>query len=198
MGWPKTSAVLLVLLFLGSSATAEPREVSLEQALALFLKNNYDIIIHKYDVDKAYADFVGAKLLPNPSLSFDYTNIQFGRGGIYSGDNTQWTVRLDQLIEIGGKRGLRKSVAADSLEAARLGHQDVIRSLLIGFYTLYYDILLDDLNVGFAHEEMAGLDKLLAVSDLRYSAGFLTAMDWQKLKLSRLTLENDRSTTKPG
>lgn len=184
------SALVMVPL-LAVSALAGPRDVTLDRALELFYKNNFDIIIHKYEVDKAYAEFVGARLLPNPSASFDYTDIQFGRGGVYLGDNTQWTARLDQLIEIGGKRGLRKSVAASGLEASRLGHQDVIRNLLVGFYSLFNDLILDELNVGFVRDEIERLDRVRTVSDQRYAAGFLTEIDYEKLKLSRVELEND-------
>jgi cobalt-zinc-cadmium efflux system outer membrane protein len=185
------STLLFMISLLLFPTLARSQDISLEQALELFYKNNYDIIIHKYEVDKAYADLVGAKLLPNPSASFNYTNIQFGRGGIYSGDNTQWTIRLDQLIEIGGKRGLRRNVAADNLEAAKLEHQDVIRNLLIGFYSLFNDLVLDDLNVSFVRDEIDSLDRILAVSKERYDAGFLTLIDYEKLKLSRGVLEND-------
>jgi cobalt-zinc-cadmium efflux system outer membrane protein len=176
---------------LAVTALAGTREITLDRALELFYRNNFDIIIHKYEVDKATAEVVGARLLSNPSVSFDYTDIQFGRGGIFIGDNTQWTVRLDQLIEIGGKRGLRKGVAASNLEASRFGHQDLIRNLLIGFYSLFNDLVLDDLNVSFVREEIENLDKVLAVSDRRYAAGFLTLIDHEKLKLSRLELENE-------
>ncbi len=186
----KFSAFLMVPL-LAATALAGAREITLDRALELFYRNNIDIIIHRYELDKATAEAVGARLLPNPSLSFDYTDIQFGRGGVFIGDNTQWTARLDQLIEIGGKRGLRKGLAASNLEASRLGHQEVIRNLLVGFYSLFNDLVLDDLNVGFVREEVGNLDKVLAVSDRRYAAGFLTLIEHEKLRLSRVELENE-------
>ena len=191
MAWYARFSAWILLSLLVIPIFAEPQKITLDRALELFYKNNIDIIIHKYEVDKAYAEFVGARLLPNPSASFSYTDVQFGRGGIYAGDNTQWTVRLDELVEIGGKRGLRKAVASESLESARLGHQDVVRNLLVGFYSLFNDLILDDLNIAFAREEVASLDRILAVSDERYAAGFLTQIDDEKLNLSRVDLENE-------
>ena len=95
---------LLIALSFPVAAVAIDDEMPLNKALEQFYTNNYDILINKYEIDKAEADFVGTKLLPNPSLSFNYIGL-----GLSSfpnaGDNTQMTIRLDQLIELGRKRG---------------------------------------------------------------------------------------------
>jgi len=45
------------------------QEVTLEQALDLFYKNNYDILINRYEIDKAYGDLCGSEDHPNPNVS---------------------------------------------------------------------------------------------------------------------------------
>jgi cobalt-zinc-cadmium efflux system outer membrane protein len=160
--------------------------------LELFYAHNSDILVSRYEIDKAGADLVGAKLIPNPGLSFNYTSIEFGRGGgIRLGDNTLWALRLDQLIELGGKRGLRTSTAEAALEAARLSHKDLIRNLMVGFYTLYYNVLLDELNVEFSRQELGRIDRILEISGKRYAAGALSLLDFMKLKLSRVEIESN-------
>ena len=56
-----------------SAAHAGAQEVTLEQALDLFYKNNYDILINRYEIDKAYGDLAAAKIIPNPNVSVNYT-----------------------------------------------------------------------------------------------------------------------------
>ena len=181
--------VALLLLLCVSSSAAE--EISLENALGLFYENNYDIIVSKYEVDRAYADYVTARLRPNPSLTVNYNNLAMSQGRTNRWDNTQLSVRIDQLIETAGKRTLRTSYAGESLEVSKLTHRDVIRTLLIGFYTTYYNLHLDMANLDFARSEMARFDKVIDVAKRRHDAGFVSLIDYTKLKLARIELENN-------
>ena len=181
----------LLLITVAVSSLAYGAEITLEDALSLFYQNNYDIIVSKYEVDRAYADYVTAKLRPNPNLTVGYTNLAMSQWKTNRWDNTQLTVRIDQLIETAGKRTLRTGSAGEALEASKLIHRDVIRNLLIGFYTLYYNLALDVLNLNFARGEMTRFDKVLAVAERRYNAGFISLIDYTKLRMARIDLENN-------
>ena len=170
---------------------AGSEEVGLQEALTAFYGNNYDIIVSKYEVDRAYADYVTAKLRPNPNLTVGYNNLAMSGWKTHRWENTQLSVRIDQLIETAGKRTLRTSSASETLEASRLGHKDVIRNLLIGFYSLYFSIHLDMLNTEFANGEISRFDKLIGIAEKRFNAGFLSLIDYTKLKLARIELENN-------
>lgn len=173
--------------------SSKGQEIGLEEALATFYQNNYDVIVSKYEIDKAYADYLTAKLLPNPNLTVSYTNLEMSRWKTNRWDNTQLTIRLDQLLETAGKRGLRTSAALETLEATRIAHKDVIRNLLIGFYTLYFNLNLTALNVQFAENELLRYDRVLQIADKRFTAGFLSSIDHAKLKLGRIDLENNHT-----
>jgi outer membrane protein, heavy metal efflux system len=169
---------------------ASAQEISLEDALSVFYQSNFDVIVSKYEVDRAYADYVTAKLRPNPNLTVGYTNLAMSQWKTNRWDNTQLSVRIDQLIETAGKRTLRSSFAGETLEATKLIHRDVIRTLLIGFYTVYYNLYLDMLNLDFAKGEITRFDKLLKVGEKRFNAGFISLIDYTKLKIARIDLEN--------
>jgi len=182
---------VLLLLLASVPLRAAEGEISLAQALEMFHAHNYDILVSRFEVDKASADVVGAKLLPNPALSFNYTSIYLeSERGVRIGDNTLWALRLDQPIELGGKRGLRTRTAEAALEAVRLSHEDTVRSLTAGFYSLYYAVLLDESNVDFSRQELERIDRILEVSGKRYEAGALSGLDFAKLRLSRVEVED--------
>ncbi len=184
-------AVFLALTVLSSfQALAADEEVSLSYALDLFYKNNYDVLISKYEIDKAYGDYVGSRLLPNPNLSFNYSFIGFD-GFPKATDNTQTVTRIDQLIEPGGKRELRSGASSEALEAIKLSQKDTVRTLLIGFYTLFFNINTDLLNTELARDELKRFDKTLMIGEKRFQAGFLSLVDYTKLKLARIDLENN-------
>jgi cobalt-zinc-cadmium efflux system outer membrane protein len=186
-------AIVLICCFcLPAIILADSTEMTLDQAREFFLKHNFDILINQYEIKKSEADLQGAKLFPNPALSVNYTGLE--TSGLRIGDNTQSTYRLDQLIELGGKRGLRASVASENLEASKLSHRDVMRNLLTGFYSLYYNLSLDLLNVALAKEELAQSDRTQEIAEKRFNAGFLSAADYTKLKIARLDIENNLIT----
>ena len=181
----------LGVLFFSPPTVGRGEEVTLDQALALFYQNNYDLLIHRYEMDKAYADYVGAKLRPNPTLSFNANGLDYYSGYLKRDENTQITVRIDQLIELGGKRELRTNAALAVQQAATLTHKDVIRNLLLGFYTVYYNLELDRLNMEFGRDELTRFDRILDIAERRFNAGFLSQLDYTKIKLAKIDLENN-------
>jgi len=84
-------------------------------------------------------------------VSVNYTGYSTG---LTKTDDTQQIFRIDQLLEIGGKRGYRIKTANEALEAMKLTHKDTIRNLLSGFYSTYYNLVLDELIIEFATEEV--------------------------------------------
>jgi cobalt-zinc-cadmium efflux system outer membrane protein len=187
--------IYVIMLFIALAVTPAAlcyEEIGLDEALVQFYKSNFDIVAGKYEIDKAYADYVTAKLLPNPNLTVNYNNLAMSQWKTSRWDNTQLTVRVDQLIET-GKRALRTGVASEVLEATRISHKDVIRNLLIGFYNLYYTLDLDALNVEFAGEELNRYSRLLQVAEKRFSAGFLSSIDYTKFKIGKIDLENNHT-----
>lgn len=184
------SFFLLIMTFFATAVAVKGEEITLGQALDLFYKNNYDILINKYEIDKAYGDYVGAKLRPNPTFSLIGTGLK-AHLLPQKTDDTQQTIHIDQLIELGGKRGLRTNVAFAALEATNLSHKDVIRNLLIGFYNVYFSLQLDQLNTEFARYDLERFDRVLEVAGRRFDAGFLNLIDYTKIKLARIDLENN-------
>jgi outer membrane protein, heavy metal efflux system len=191
-GWHPSNFLLTGLLIMGCfiPGLLWGEEIDLDQALSLFYKNNYDILINRYEIDKAQADLIGVKVLPNPNFTFNYTGLEV-QTAPQAGDNTQMILRLDQLVELGGKRRLRTSAAQETLEAAKLGHKDTIRTLLIGFYTLFYNLKLDALNSELANEELKRYDRTLEIAEKRFNAGHLSLVDYTKIKIARTDLENN-------
>ncbi len=187
----KMATLFVAAILLSFSSWIDAQEVTLEQALDLFYKNNYDILINRYEIDKAYGDLAAAKIIPNPNISANYTGYTTSYART---DNSMQAYRLDQLIELGGKRGYRIQSATEGLEAAKLSHKDTIRTLLIGFYTNYYNLALDELDIDLATGELKRFDRVLEVGEKRHNAGFLSLIDYTKLKLARIDLENSLTT----
>ncbi|MBF0545307.1 MAG: TolC family protein [Candidatus Riflebacteria bacterium] len=181
---------LFLTFFVSGRVVLADDEIDLKQALQEFFSTNFDVLINKFEIDKAYADYVTAKLRPNPTFSVNDIGLKTGKGFGASGDNAQMTFRIDQLLETGGKRKLRSSVASTTVEAAKLSYQDTIRSLLIGFYTNFFNMTLDLANIEAAKDDLTRFDRVLDIANKRFKAGDLSSVDIMKLEVSRIDLEN--------
>jgi cobalt-zinc-cadmium efflux system outer membrane protein len=180
------SVIFLLPLLALSPKYANAEEIDLKDALKLFYNNNYEILVNKYNVDKAYADFIGSKLYPNPSLLAGNIGHNFVTGTPRVNSNTQTTVRIEQLIELGGRRQLRINSAEESLGVAELFQKDKVRNLLAGFYDVWFNLLLERQQLDFVRNDLKQLDNILKIADARFNAGTLSKIEHAKLRLFRL------------
>lgn len=184
--------IIFCLFCFASITTAAPpasEEIPLDKALERFYTHNYDVLINRYEIDKGQADIITARLLPNPTFTFNHEGLRT-KDFPTAGENSKMQMRLDQLIELGGKRGLRTDIARETLEAVKLSHKDNIRLLLNGFYTMFYNFKLDLLNLEQSRAELRRFDRILDIAEKRFNAGHLSLVDYTKIKYSRVDLEN--------
>ncbi len=90
----------------------EPSGVlTLTDAVALALAHHPELRVAAAEVQAKQALVGQAGLLPNPEIQGDVENV--GGSGARTGfEETESTLRLSQLIELGGKRGARQRLAA--------------------------------------------------------------------------------------
>ena len=93
-------------------ATLDPDGVlSLSGALAAALLGNPDLAAHAYEVRAQEAAVLQAGRVPNPKLSMEFEDV-LGSGDFRGVRESQTTIQLGQLVELGGKRAARVRLAA--------------------------------------------------------------------------------------
>ncbi|UZJ43423.1 TolC family protein [Marinimicrobium sp. C6131] len=102
--------IALLLAWAAVPASAAPKPLSLNEALAYTLERHPELAQFPYRRRAAEARELQAGLRPNPELAVEVENI--GGSGRFSGtDSAEASLVLSQLIELGGKRGQREDVA---------------------------------------------------------------------------------------
>lgn len=107
---------LLFDILLAVSATAAERAaptgpLTLRDALAAALLGSPDLAVFSWELRAKEAQVLQAGLRPNPELSSEVEDFG-GTGDRFAFEQTQVTVSLAQLIELGGKRAKRLRLAA--------------------------------------------------------------------------------------
>ena len=109
------------------TAANDTLKLTIKQAEDLFLKNNLQLIIQRYNIDNANAQVITARLFPNPDFNFS--------NGIHSNDVSEGPAYKDhsagisQLFTTAGKRNKNIQLAKLSVEQAKYQFFDLLRTL---------------------------------------------------------------------
>ena len=181
MEFKKFVVWITVLLFqaVAVAQTPEPTTLTIKQAEEMFFKNNFLLLAQQYNIDKASAQVIQAKVYPNPEVTADMIGYQ-GQENRYfpTGNHGNFAAGLEQLILLGGKRKAQIELAKLDKKMAEAELTDITRNLQLqiweAFYTLHnqqkviekYNKLLDKLNELIASYQVQVDKKNIALNDL--------------------------------
>ena len=185
----KLLTIGLVVAIHGSLAhevLADDVPLSEDQALMQFYQHNLGILAARYNVDSARAQEEIAAELPNPQMSIDLFKITPRPVDGYPGRSA----RIDQLIELGGKRRLRVAAATLGTQASEHDLKDALRTLSNALRHTYYTQVLAQKSVALANDELGHLREVEKISELRFKRGDIAESDFL-----RIQVETDQAAT---
>ncbi|HWK51235.1 MAG TPA: TolC family protein, partial [Steroidobacter sp.] len=171
--------VACVLLFVGIGSNAptwaaEPfnpqGELTLAQAVDAAIRSNPDLLASGYELNAAQARIVQANLRPNPQLSLELENF-VGTGDYRGVDQLETTLSLSQVVELGGKRSLRRSTAEADLDAVTIEQRARELDVLAEVTRRFIDVTVAQERVAYAAEAASLSEKLLQAIGARVDAG---------------------------
>ncbi|MBK1680066.1 TolC family protein [Rhodocyclus tenuis] len=170
------------------------RRLSLAEAEKLWRARNRELRLARMAVSGAEADVLTAGQAHNPQLSLNLASISpnegLGSGGVRD-KRMDSIVRLEQLIERGGKRELRVQGAEAALAAVRNDLQDTQRQQRQMLSAVYYELLLAQSRQMIAAETAALYGSSLDAANVRYRAGDLAGADLARLRIEKSRADND-------
>ncbi|MBS1188348.1 MAG: Outer rane efflux protein [Rhodocyclaceae bacterium] len=186
---------LVFFLLLPMTALAQGQVgLSLAEVEALWRDRNHELRLARTAVAGAEADVRAAGQAPNPQVSLNTLSISpwsgYGAGG-WKDKKMDTQLRLDQLIERGGKRDLRVKGAEARLDAARRDLDDAGRQQLLALYSAYYDLLLAQEKRRVAQDAAELYSKGLEAGRLRQKAGDISQVDLSRLQIDKSRADND-------
>src|SRR5262245_551261 len=174
-----------------------PRQLTLESAEQLLLQNNLAVIAARYGVDNARAQLLIAAVRPNPTLTLGAEAFDLAAPGkalvsnSTSAANRLYTVRLDQVLERGNKRGLRTEAAALQVQAAEAQVLDTIRTQLLQLRQAFYNAVLARENVRVASENLDLTNDTERLIRARVTAGDAPEWDLIKFQANKVQFQRD-------
>jgi cobalt-zinc-cadmium efflux system outer membrane protein len=145
-------------------------------ALAAALLGSPDLAVFAAEMRAREARILQAGLLPNPELRLDVEDIA-GSGRRSGFDSSQTTLRLSQLIELGGKRPRRVDVAAADRDLAGLEYETRRRQVVNEVSRAFVAVLAAQAEVGFATELETIAAESVAAFEKQVAAGAAPAVE---------------------
>ena len=166
-----------------SLVTVEPEgDLALRDALALALMHNPRLASASWDVRIGEARTLQTGFLPNPELELEAEEVA-GSGGGRGFEAAEMSIRLSQLIELGGKRARRTRVAEIETRLAGWDYEAERLAVLTDATLGFIDVLATQERLRLT-QELADLSKrTLAVAAERVDAGEASPLEKTKAEV---------------
>lgn len=155
--------------------------LSQDEAVALFLRQNFDLLITKFGIDYAKGQQITARLFPNPILSVS-TLGAFGQQQTLTRSGQVYP-QIQQLFEMAGKRGYRMESAGFGARSAEANFEDAIRQLTFTVKDAYYRVQLAQRRLALAEENRDRFSRILEVNSIRFKKGYIAEVDLIRIRL---------------
>ncbi len=163
------------------SEVPQTLRLSLNEALALFLKQNLDLLIAQYGISSAIGQEITAQLFPNPVLNVG-TMSSFTMGNTLSKSSEVWA-NIQQLFEVAGKRGYRIESAKFGTQSAEAAFEDAVRQLTFTVKDSYFHVQAAKRHLQIAQENRDRFGRILDVNTVRFKKGFISGVDLIRIRL---------------
>ncbi len=178
-----------------------PTNISLnmEEAVAIALKRNRDIIAARLDLQEAEYDRVAAGMYPNPVFAYQIGNLVLGRGssgnaaaprypGVFS--QTVHNVGVSEIIDIWSKRSHRIQAAEQGLRYKRLLLEDALREITYAVRSAFAEVVRKRSELEFSKEVRDRYSETVRLSRSRFKAGEISEAEFRKIELEGLKYQN--------
>src|SRR6476660_685767 len=163
------------------TAASKALRLSLNDALALFLQQNLDVLIAKYGIEYSKGQQITARLFPNPVASIG-TLSSYTQGRTLS-TGGQLFFQAQQLFELAGKRGYRIESAGFGAQSAEAAFEDAVRQLGFTVKDSYYRVQLAQRRLALAEENRDRFSRILDINTIRFKKGYIAEVDLIRIRL---------------
>ena len=193
----KRVAVLFCAVFLGARPSSGqdpdvPAQLTIAEAVRIAVERNPSLAAVRNDVDIAAAARVDVSRRLNPAVTVESAGFplsQNERPAFFN--NQELTFRVDQEIELAGRRGLRTSVAEAGVEAARARVDDARRLLTLDVQRRYFQAVLATADRDVARTSLEEIDRAIGLNRSRFDQGEISGGELRRLQVERLRFVDD-------
>ena len=171
------------------------RALTWQDTQAKFRANNPTLLAGRASIDESRADEITAYLRPNPTLNFTADSLAILTYHPFRPlANLIPTASIDYLHEREHKRELRLASAQGATAIAISGQADLERNLMYNLRDAFVRVLQAKAIREVARENLDYYDKEISINRMRFQAGGMARVDFQRVELQRVQYQSDLAT----
>ena len=161
----------------------EPQgNLSITEALSLALLHNPTLQDFAWEIRISDVRTLRAGLLPNPELGVEAENF-LGSGQQRDFNQTETTVSISQLFELGGKRAKREALAMTERDLALWDYETKRLDIIYQVATRYMEVVANQARLELAIETSAVAEDIFNTVVARVKAGKVSPLEQSKSRV---------------
>jgi outer membrane protein, heavy metal efflux system len=183
------AAIIIVLLCLAlappAGAQAPTPRVTLDEAVALALRENRTLRAKQFEHQATRAGEITAGLRPNPVGT--YSTDHMGARNV----DREYAVAVGQPIELGGKRERRLDSARAATRVSELELADTQRQIVAQVKRTFTEALVARSTLVLAQDNLRALDDVERIQRFRAERGDISELELTRIQVQRFAFERD-------
>ncbi len=175
-----------------SSCMTAQQQMSLSECEEAFLKNNLQLLAEQYNINRADADILQAKIWELPQAS-GYINAYNPEGRKAFDIGQAKGAEITQLIYMGGKKKNEIAFAKSNKELARLQFSQLLADLKTQLHAGYYHLYYENLKLDHTNRQLGYMNDLLSAYKVQSAKGNVSLKEEVRLQSMVIQLNNDKT-----
>jgi cobalt-zinc-cadmium efflux system outer membrane protein len=172
------------------SATPQKKDLTLADAIDVFLQQNLEIVAARYEIETAEAEKLTARLRPNPEFDASFDDLPLDFSGPFFKEQ-EISYGISQTIELGGKRRKRINAANANAELARANFQVTMWQLTDDLKRKFYAVVLAADLLRLAEDNEKTFGEILRHSTELVQQGEIAGLDLRRIEVEKLKFDTD-------
>jgi cobalt-zinc-cadmium efflux system outer membrane protein len=183
------------ILFSYKVSAQDTLQLSLEDAQNKFIKNNYQLIAQKYNIEVNKAQIIQAKLFTNPNIYIEQglINKSVKANDQLLGPYAQRAIQVQQLILLAGKRNKNINIAEINTTISEYDFFDLTRTLSYSLSSNFFELAFQLKTLKIFNEEIIKIEKIVSAYKELQKDGNAALKDVVRLESFLFSLQSDRN-----
>lgn len=175
--------------------TSQKKELTLADAIDVFLQQNLAIVAARYEIETADAEKLTARLRPNPEFDASFDDLPLDFSGPFFREQ-EISYGISQTFELGGKRRKRINAANANAELARANFQVTMWQLTNDLKRKFYTVVLAEDLLKLAEDNEKTFGEILKHSTELVQQGEIAGLDLRKIEVEKLKFDTDVASSR--
>lgn len=190
--------IAILFLIIGAVIQVRAEEhvlrMSLIEAEQYFDKHNLLLLAEHYEISKADAAILQAKLFDNPVFSFEQNVYNRTNGRYFDfGPEGETAIEVEQLINLAGQRNKRVKLEKINKEMALYQFEEVARTLRSELKQQFVELYFAEKSRSIYDKQIASLTELLKVYQQQQQKGNLSLLDKSRIEALLFSLQKEQN-----